>query len=341
MAMAAVRWTVALLVLCFAVVCTVTQNTGCGSLEKQYVRSNLGNLSAGVSNIQQLRDLALRPLIQQTRVPGTYGSSLAQTHIKTWMSAVGWTVEEDKFTANTPYGIRHFSNVIATLNPGKARRVVLACHYDTKLNFYARFVGAIDSAVPCSLLMDTALRLYTLFQANKQTTSDLTLQFIFFDGEEAFVRWSRTDSLYGSRHLAEKWANTPDPNVPGRNNLQGIDTFILLDLIGTPDTHFKLKYTNTAPQYNKLSNIESCLRSYGLLKTTTYTTPLFTSQQDLSLIEDDHLPFLTRGVPIVHLITSPFPNVWHQPTDDLAALDFDRIENLARVLRIYLTDLPL
>lgn len=87
------------------------------------------------------------------------------------MSAVGWTVEEDKFTANTPYGIRHFSNVIATLNPGKARRVVLACHYDTKLNFYARFVGAIDSAVPCSLLMDTALRLYTLFQANKQTTS--------------------------------------------------------------------------------------------------------------------------------------------------------------------------
>ncbi len=33
----------------------------------------------------------------------------------------------------------------------------------------------------------------------------MTLQFIFFDGEEAFVRWTRDDSTYGSRHLAEKW----------------------------------------------------------------------------------------------------------------------------------------
>ncbi len=28
---------------------------------------------------------------------------------------------------------------------------------------------------------------------------------VFFDGEEAFVDWSDTDSLYGSRHLAAKW----------------------------------------------------------------------------------------------------------------------------------------
>ena len=29
---------------------------------------------------------------------------------------------------------------------------------------------------------------------------------IFFDGEEAFNRWSATDSLYGSRHLAQLWS---------------------------------------------------------------------------------------------------------------------------------------
>lgn len=28
-------------------------------------------------------------------------------------------------------------------------------------------------------------------------------------------------------------------------------------------------------------------------------------------IEDDHLPFLEKGVPVVHLITMPFPRVWH------------------------------
>lgn len=44
--------------------------------------------------------------------------------------------------------------------------------------------------------------------------NEITLQFIFFDGEEAFKKWSRTDSLYGSRHLAAKWNRmTPFPSA--------------------------------------------------------------------------------------------------------------------------------
>jgi len=30
------------------------------------------------------------------------------------------------------------------------------------------------------------------------------VQLLFFDGEEAFVEWTETDSLYGARHLADK-----------------------------------------------------------------------------------------------------------------------------------------
>ena len=33
------------------------------------------------------------------------------------------------------------------------------------------------------------------------TGNKTTLQLIFFDGEEAFVRWTATDSLYGSRYI--------------------------------------------------------------------------------------------------------------------------------------------
>jgi glutaminyl-peptide cyclotransferase len=32
------------------------------------------------------------------------------------------------------------------------------------------------------------------------------LQLVFFDGEEAFRHWTPTDSIYGARHLAAKWA---------------------------------------------------------------------------------------------------------------------------------------
>jgi len=31
--------------------------------------------------------------------------------------------------------------------------------------------------------------------------------FIFFDGEEAFKEWGPNDSIYGAKHLANKWHN--------------------------------------------------------------------------------------------------------------------------------------
>lgn len=31
---------------------------------------------------------------------------------------------------------------------------------------------------------------------------------VFFDGEEAFVEWTNSDSLYGSRHLASRMERT-------------------------------------------------------------------------------------------------------------------------------------
>ena len=64
--------------------------------------------------------------------------------------------------------------------------------------------------------------------------SDVTLQMVFFDGEEAFVNWTRTDSLYGSRHLAEKWSNTLHPKGSSTTMIDTIvsmfrSSFILLN----------------------------------------------------------------------------------------------------------------
>ena len=50
---------------------------------------------------------------------------------------------------------------------------------------------------------------------------------VFFDGEEAIQQWSRSDSTYGSRHLAAKW---------GRDGtLNQIKAFLLADMIGDKD----------------------------------------------------------------------------------------------------------
>lgn len=39
--------------------------------------------------------------------------------------------------------------------------------------------------------------------------TDVSLMFIFFDGEEAFREWNSQDSIYGARNLAKKWHSIP------------------------------------------------------------------------------------------------------------------------------------
>ena len=67
--------------------------------------------------------------------------------------------------------------------------------------------------------------------------TDVTLQMVFFDGEEAFREWSKTDSLYGARHLAELWENTPHPS--GITNSTMLSTIVSL-----PSTNTVLSYLN-------------------------------------------------------------------------------------------------
>ena len=55
-------------------------------------------------------------------------------------------------------------------------------------------------------------------------------------------------------------------------------------------------------------------------------------------IEDDHIPFNERGVPILHVISAPFPSVWHKITDNESSLNFPAIKNLNTIFRTFLVD---
>lgn len=71
------------------------------------------------------------------------------------MEGLNWDVKLDKFKQNTVIGEREFTNIIATLNPNAPRRLVIACHYDSKLD-PRNFLGATDSAVPCAQMINLA-----------------------------------------------------------------------------------------------------------------------------------------------------------------------------------------
>ncbi|XP_022093187.1 glutaminyl-peptide cyclotransferase-like isoform X2 [Acanthaster planci] len=288
----------------------------------------------------------LDPLLR-VRVPGTPGNAeVRQFIVSSLQSLQSWDIEEDQSTHWTPHNRANtdFVNVIATLRNPNAQpesdlKLVLACHYDSKHFPNDEFIGATDSAVPCAMLLDLAHNLKASLDA--KTYMPYTLQLIFFDGEEAFVQWTSTDSLYGSRHLAQKWANMPHHSVSKQKVLDGIGLFVLLDLLGTSSPNFKNFFsTNTQSNrmYKHLQNIENRLAQNNELISYSEDGPYFSGSTSRGMIEDDHKPFLERGVDVVHVIATPFPSVWHRPTDNKSALNRNTIANLNKIFHVFVAE---
>ena len=71
------------------------------------------------------------------RAPDTANNTLVREYIVSILKDLNWHVEEDSFTDDTPYGVKRFTNVIATKDPAASRRVILAAHFDSK--FFANY----------------------------------------------------------------------------------------------------------------------------------------------------------------------------------------------------------
>ncbi|XP_064840338.1 glutaminyl-peptide cyclotransferase-like a isoform X3 [Oncorhynchus masou masou] len=251
----------------------------------------------------RLWETHLRPILIE-RLPGTLGSQAVRQHISSTLSSLsaGWTVELDSFLSPTPRGQVTFSNIVATLDPGAPRRLLLTCHYDSKVlppdpRVPERvFLGASDSAVPCAMILELASALDAQLKALNQQASAVTLQLVFFDGEESFEEWTATDSLYGSRHLAERMAHTPHPLGSTHTNLlQAVDLFVLLDLLGGPDPLIVNHFDNTARWFDRLIAAEKRLHRQGLLTSHPSEQTYFRKDVYLGPVQDDHIPFLHKG----------------------------------------------
>lgn len=290
---------------------------------------SLGRLS-DMNHFKSVLDQILIP-----RVVGTPNHKKVGDYIVNQMRGLGWDVTENVFADQTPvFGKLNFRNIIAKLNPDADRYLVLACHYDSKYMREHAFVGATDSAVPCSMMINLAKVLSTQLQPFKN--NQLSLMFIFFDGEEAFRSWGPKDSIYGARHLASNWENTEYKD--GANHLKRMDVMVLLDLLGAPDPVFYSYFQSTEKWYVHLAVAEQRLADLNQFQGYSrgkLEQKYFRLSSSGGSIEDDHLPFLRRNVDIVHVIPSPFPSVWHTPRDDITALDFNTIENLNKILRVF------
>ncbi|CAH0719606.1 unnamed protein product, partial [Brenthis ino] len=295
-----------------------------------------------IKDIAQLSDRQhFRKVLDEILIPRVVGSENHEkvgNYIRDEMKNLGWDVTEDVFADQTPvFGTLNFRNIIAKLNPNADRYLVLACHYDSKYTREHVFVGATDSAVPCAMMINLATVMSK--QLDRLKNSSPSLMFIFFDGEEAFRQWGPKDSIYGARHLAKMWHGTPYKD--GANHLQRMDVLVLLDLLGCPDPVFYSYFKSTEKWYIRMASAEQRLSELGQLSSYSRgkaDQTYFRLSTSNAVIEDDHVPFYKRDVDVLHIIPNPFPSVWHTVRDDVSALDFNTIDNLNKILRVFVVE---
>jgi len=247
------------------------------------------------------------------RPPDSPANKKLQAYIVSHLRLSGCEVTEDHFNGQTPQGPVPMRNLLCRF-PGKSgKAIVFSGHYDTKT--VPQFVGANDGGSSTGFLLEMAAVL-----AGVPRKDDVYL--VFFDGEEAYGEWTDSNSLYGSRHLAEKWA--------ADGTLAKIKALINVDMIGDKD----------------LSLVYNSGSAASLQKTVWDAAGRLGYSQYFStgggVTGDDHVPFLQRGVKALDLIDFDYgPNnqYWHTPADTMDKLSAQSLQVVGTVLQKVLPEL--
>ena len=226
----------------------------------------------------------------------------------------GDTVESDSFTADTPEGKLPVHNITAKFPGSRDGIIVVASHYDT--NYPLRntsYIGANDGASSSALLLEIANQL----RGKKREGYSVWL--VWDDAEESIKPDTElpflSDSLYGIRHIADKWQTD--------GTLKKTKAFILADMIGDADLNIE-RPQNSTPWLEDL--IYQAATSLG------YQSHFFART---GIVGDDHVPFLERGVPSADLIDFDYGynNVfWHTTQDTVDKLSPKSLDIVGSVI---------
>lgn len=228
---------------------------------------------------------------------GSTGHGCAEDYLKKQFAKDN--LIEDTFSAGTPAGVMTLHNFIVKFPGKKDGVIVLASHYET--NYWLRnidYVGANDGASTTGFLIEMANCL------RGRKLNGYSVWLVFFDGEESVgPQWTDSDSLYGSRHLAALWERD--------GTLKKIKAFLLMDMIGDKDLDID-RDSNSTPW---LVDLVAAAAKKENDQSYFFVRP--------NAIQDDHLPFVQRGVPSADIIDIDYgphdqlhPDGYHHTAED-------------------------
>jgi glutaminyl-peptide cyclotransferase len=268
------------------------------------------NASAAYSDLETIVGFGPRP-------PGSAQAASTRALIVEQLELLGIEVRLFPFVASTPIGPINMVNVVGVIEGTLPDVIILSNHYDTKIFNDFTFVGANDGGSTTAWMIEMA-------RSIGATREGHTIWLTWFDGEEAIVEWSATDSLYGSREMVRMLQESGD--------IASIRAQINVDMIGDCQLGVHRDLLGTSWIQNIIWDQADVL-GFG---------PSFLPTG--LAIQDDHIPFLNAGIPAANLIDFRYGGGlaeheanWHTVNDQL---DLVCAESLNTVGEVILSALP-
>jgi hypothetical protein len=258
------------------------------------------------------------------RVPGTRAHAECLQFFLDHFDSLGIATERQEFTLPGYDGeTLPLTNVIARINPGASRRVLLAAHWDSRP--WADYDpdpdrqllpvhGANDGASGVAVLLHAA-------EVLAENPPPIGVDIVLFDGEDYGRENDESMFLLGSRYFSVTFDGTPP--VFG----------ILLDLVGDRDARFPREAFSRQYAGDVLDMVWDAARMLGLSRFT---------QEEHSPVLDDHVPLNTvAGIKTINIIdaalvghdaSSPRRQYWHTRDDLPAQCDPAPLEDVGTLL---------
>lgn len=174
------------------------------------------------------------------RIPNTPAHEKAAAYLVETLKGFGANITIQEFQVDHFSGTLNLKNIIASFNPDKRKRILLAAHWDTRPfadkdaeTPNATFQGANDGASGVGVLLEIARVI------SSSQPPDVGVDIILFDGED----WGEREGEQGTHALPERyqewwalgsqyWAR--NKHKPNYSAYYGI----LLDMVGAGDAQF-------------------------------------------------------------------------------------------------------
>jgi glutaminyl-peptide cyclotransferase len=222
-------------------------------------------------------------------------------------------------------------NIVATLQGSDRCVVIIGGHYDSKFFRNFNFVGANDGG-SSTVVMQELARVVSQLKQQELTSEkkdgrfiDCTLVLAFFDGEETNLpEWNDgktilgiQDNLYGSRAFAEAIERKFEGPV-----FQGLPVklALVIDMVGHKNQNLFVTAGSHPQMTQKLLSVaeNTAISAVNLM------------------IEDDHIPFLQKGVPVLHIIDWTNLSEWHTQNDNIKIISSKNLQDFGDLLMRFL-----